>query len=113
MRLPGSWRERCRRGSGWSWSGCWRTAAGSSPATGGPESTYRLAFVSQRGRGEEPMDFTPSPEVAELRERVLDFMDAEIYPQERELMEALDDEVGPGVPYPANLTAVRDKARGD
>jgi acyl-CoA dehydrogenase len=59
------------------------------------------------------MDFTPSPEVAELRERVLDFMDAEIYPQERELMEALDDEVGPGVPYPANLVAVREKARTD
>jgi acyl-CoA dehydrogenase len=59
------------------------------------------------------MDFTPSPEVAQLRERVLDFMDAEIYPQERELMEALDEEVGPGVPYPANLTAVREKAKGD
>jgi acyl-CoA dehydrogenase len=59
------------------------------------------------------MDFTPSPEVAQLRERVLDFMDAEIYPQERELMEALDAEVGPGVPYPANLTAVREKAKAD
>ena len=59
------------------------------------------------------MDFTPSPEVAQLRERVLDFMDAEIYPQERELMEALDAEVGPGVPYPANLTAVREKAKTD
>jgi acyl-CoA dehydrogenase len=59
------------------------------------------------------MDFTPSPEVAQLRERVLDFMDAEIYPQERELMEALDEEVGPGVPYPANLTAVREKAKAD
>ncbi|HEU4462825.1 MAG TPA: acyl-CoA dehydrogenase family protein [Solirubrobacterales bacterium] len=59
------------------------------------------------------MDFTPSPEVAQLRERVLDFMDAEIYPQERELMEALDAEVGPGVPYPANLTAAREKAKTD
>jgi len=59
------------------------------------------------------MDFTPSPEVAQLRERVLDFMDAEIYPQERELMEALDEEVGPGVPYPDNLTAVREKAKAD
>jgi acyl-CoA dehydrogenase len=59
------------------------------------------------------MDFTPSPEVAQLRERVLDFMDAEIYPQERELMEALDEEVGPGVPYPQNLTAVREKAKGE
>jgi acyl-CoA dehydrogenase len=59
------------------------------------------------------MDFNPSPEVASLRERVLDFMDAEIYPQERELMEALDAEVGPGVPYPENLTAVREKAKGE
>jgi acyl-CoA dehydrogenase len=59
------------------------------------------------------MDFKPSPEVAELRERVLDFMDDEIYPQEREIMEALDAEVGPGVPYPQNLTAVREKAKGE
>ncbi|MDQ2629779.1 MAG: acyl-CoA dehydrogenase family protein [Actinomycetota bacterium] len=57
------------------------------------------------------MDFNPSPEVANLRERVLDFMDAEIYPQERELMEALDEEVGPGVPYPQNLGAIREKAK--
>ena len=59
------------------------------------------------------MDFNPSPEVAGLRERVLDFMDAEIYPREREIMEALDAEVAPGVPYPANLTAVREKAKGE
>ncbi|HEX8753050.1 MAG TPA: acyl-CoA dehydrogenase family protein [Solirubrobacterales bacterium] len=59
------------------------------------------------------MDFTPTPEVATLRERILDFMDAEIYPAEREIMEAIDAEVGPGVPYPANLNAVREKARAD
>jgi acyl-CoA dehydrogenase len=59
------------------------------------------------------MDFNPSPEVAQLRERVLDFMDAEIYPQEREIMEALDAEVGAGVPYPQNLAAVREKAKGE
>jgi acyl-CoA dehydrogenase len=59
------------------------------------------------------MDFNPSPEVAQLRERVLDFMDAEIYPQEREIMEALDEEVSAGVPYPENLTAVREKAKAD
>ena len=59
------------------------------------------------------MDFKPSPEVAELRERVLDFMDEEIYPQEREIMEALDAEVGTGVPYPQNLVAVREKAKGE
>jgi acyl-CoA dehydrogenase len=57
------------------------------------------------------MDFEPTAEVAALRERVLDFMDAEIYPAERELTEALDDEVGPGVPYPTNLAAVRGRAR--
>jgi acyl-CoA dehydrogenase len=59
------------------------------------------------------MDFTPSPEVATLRERVLDFMDAEVYPREREIMAALDEEVAPGVPYPANLVAIREKARGE
>jgi acyl-CoA dehydrogenase len=59
------------------------------------------------------MDFNPSPEVAQLRERVLDFMDAEVYPQEREIMEALDEEVGPGVPYPQNLATVREKAKAD
>jgi acyl-CoA dehydrogenase len=59
------------------------------------------------------MDFTPSPEVVELRERVLDFLDEEYYPQEREIMEAIDAEVGPGVPYPANLTALREKAKGE
>jgi len=59
------------------------------------------------------MDFNPSPEVAQLRERVLDFIDAEIYPQEREIMEALDEEVGAGVPYPQNLAAVREKAKAD
>jgi len=59
------------------------------------------------------MDFNPSPEVAALRERVLDFMDAEIYPVERELMEALDDEVGPGVPYPRGLVALREKAKAE
>jgi acyl-CoA dehydrogenase len=59
------------------------------------------------------MDFNPSPEVAELRERVLNFMDAEIYPQEREIMEALDEEVGAGVPYPENLVAVREKAKAE
>jgi len=59
------------------------------------------------------MDFNPSPEVAELRERVLDFMDEQVYPQERELMEALDAEVAPGVPYPQNLVDVREKAKSE
>jgi acyl-CoA dehydrogenase len=59
------------------------------------------------------MDFSPSPQVETLRERILDFMDAEIYPQEREIMEALDAEVGPGVPYPKILVEVRERAKGE
>jgi acyl-CoA dehydrogenase len=59
------------------------------------------------------MDFTPTPEVSSLRERVLDFMDTEVYPVERETMEALDDEVGSGVPYPRVLVEIREKARGE
>ncbi len=57
------------------------------------------------------MDFTPSPEVAELRERLLDFLDEHYFPVEREIMAAIDAEVGPGVPYPANLAAIRARAR--
>ena len=59
------------------------------------------------------MDFKPSPEVDALRGRVLDFIEDEVYPQEREIMEAMDAEVGPGVPYSANLVAVREKARAE
>jgi acyl-CoA dehydrogenase len=59
------------------------------------------------------VDFTPSPQVETLRERILDFMDAHIYPQEREIMEALDAEVGPGVPYPKILVEVRERARAE
>jgi acyl-CoA dehydrogenase len=58
------------------------------------------------------MDFTPTPEVAELRERVLDFLDEEYYQHEREIMEGLDAEVGPGAPYPAKLVELREKAKG-
>jgi acyl-CoA dehydrogenase len=59
------------------------------------------------------MDFTPTPQVSALRDRVLDFMDAEVYPRERELMAALDEEVAPGVPYPAGLVEVRERAKAE
>jgi acyl-CoA dehydrogenase len=59
------------------------------------------------------MDFNPSPEVAALRERILDFMDAEIYPVEREIMQALDEEVGPDVAYPKILVEIRAKAHNE
>src|SRR5690349_12921685 len=38
-------------------------------------------------------------------------MDAEIYPQEREIMEALDAEVSAGVPYPKILVEIRERAK--
>ncbi|HEX5761940.1 MAG TPA: acyl-CoA dehydrogenase family protein, partial [Solirubrobacterales bacterium] len=59
------------------------------------------------------MDFKPSPQVETLRERILDFMDEHVYPQEREIMAALDAEVGPGVPYPAILVQVRERAKAE
>ena len=59
------------------------------------------------------MDFTPSPEVAKLRERVLDFLDEHYFPVEAEIMAAMDAEVGPGVPYPANLVAIREQAKAE
>ncbi len=59
------------------------------------------------------MDFNPSPRVEELRQRVLAFMDEHVYPAEREIIEALDAEVGPGVPYPKILVEIRDRARSE
>ena len=59
------------------------------------------------------MDFKPSPQVETLRERILDFMDEHVYPQEREIMEALDAEVEPGVPYPKVLVEIREKAKSE
>ena len=46
------------------------------------------------------MDFKPSPQVETLRERILDFMDGRDLPAGAGIMEALDAEVAPGVPYP-------------
>jgi acyl-CoA dehydrogenase len=57
------------------------------------------------------MDFDPGSEVEGLLERVRSFMDEHIYPREAELHEALDAEVKPGVPYPAALVEIREKAK--
>jgi acyl-CoA dehydrogenase len=59
------------------------------------------------------MDFTPSPRVEELRERILSFMDEHVYPVEREAIEALDEEVGPGVPYPKVIVELRERAKAE
>lgn len=57
------------------------------------------------------MDFSPSPRVEELRERIRAFMDEHVYPAEREVAEGLDDEVKPGTAYPEILLEIRQRAR--
>ncbi|HEX2071610.1 MAG TPA: acyl-CoA dehydrogenase family protein, partial [Thermoleophilaceae bacterium] len=57
------------------------------------------------------MDFAPSERVAELRDRVRGFMAEHVMPVEEEAMRALDDEVGPGVAYPAVLVELRERAK--
>ena len=83
-----------------SWSGCWSRRASCSPATA------TLAPSSFHG-----MDFKPSPAVESLLERIEAFMDEHVYPNEAEVLKALDDEVKPGVPYPQILIEMRAKAR--
>ena len=46
-----------------------------------------------------------------LLERIEAFMAEHVYPIEAEAMQALDDEVKPGVPYPQILVEIRAKAR--
>ena len=57
------------------------------------------------------MDFDLGPRVEELRDRVRGFMGEHVYPVEAEVIQALDDEVAPGVPYPQILIEIRAKAR--
>ena len=57
------------------------------------------------------MDFAPSPQVEQLLERIRAFMEDHVYPNEREAMEALDEEVGPGVPYPRIIVEIRERAK--
>jgi acyl-CoA dehydrogenase len=59
------------------------------------------------------MDFAPSERVAELRERVRGFMAEHVMPVEDAAMRALDDEVAPGVAYPAILVELRERARAE
>jgi acyl-CoA dehydrogenase len=59
------------------------------------------------------MDFSPSDRVTELAERIRAFMDEHVYPEEEDALRALDDEVGPGVPYPHVLVELRERAKGE
>jgi acyl-CoA dehydrogenase len=66
-----------------------------------------------RGGSLSRMDFQVDEEILELRDRVRAFMDEHIFPREAELHEALDLEVGPGVPYPAELVEIRSRAKSE
>jgi acyl-CoA dehydrogenase len=57
------------------------------------------------------MDFNPSPEVESLRERIEAFMAEHVHPVEAEAIQAIDDEVKPGVAYPEILVEIRARAR--
>ena len=59
------------------------------------------------------MDFAPSDRVTSLLDSVREFMEAHVDPVEREAVEALDREVAPGVPYPAILVELRERARSE
>src|SRR5919107_1409019 len=59
------------------------------------------------------MDFAASPRVEELRGRIAAFLDEHLYPVELEALQALDDEVGPGVPYPRVLVELRERAKAE
>jgi acyl-CoA dehydrogenase len=57
------------------------------------------------------MDFKPSPRVEELSARIGEFLDEHVYPVELEALRALDEEVGPGKPYPDILVEIRERAK--
>ncbi|MEA2459200.1 MAG: acyl-CoA dehydrogenase [Thermoleophilaceae bacterium] len=57
------------------------------------------------------MDFAASQRVEELSGRIAAFLDEHVYPVELEALQALDDEVRDGVPYPRILVELRARAR--
>ena len=57
------------------------------------------------------MDFAPSDRVVELRGRIREFIHEHVMPVELEAVRALDQEVRPGVAYPAVLVELRERAR--
>jgi acyl-CoA dehydrogenase len=59
------------------------------------------------------VDFTPSPRVEQLKERITEFLDEHLYPVELETLRALDEEVRPGVPYPEILVEIREQAKSE
>jgi acyl-CoA dehydrogenase len=61
------------------------------------------------------MDFTPTPQVESLLERIREFNEEHVYPVEMELLRALDEEVTveTGRAYPEGLVELRERAKAD
>jgi len=61
------------------------------------------------------MDFTPTPQVESLLERIREFNEEHVYPAEMELLRALDEEVTVETPraYPEGLVELRERAKAE
>ena len=61
------------------------------------------------------MDFTPTPQVESLLERIKEFNEEHVYPVEMELLRALDEEVTveTGRAYPEGLVELRERAKAE
>lgn len=59
------------------------------------------------------MDFRPSDRVVSLLERVRGFSEEHVISVEDEALAALDEEVRPGVAYPAVLVDIRERAKAE
>ena len=61
------------------------------------------------------MDFTPTPQVESLLERIREFNEEHVYPVEMELLKALDEEVTVETrrAYPEGLVELRERAKAD
>ncbi len=59
------------------------------------------------------MDFSLSPRVEDLRDRIAAFMAEHVEPVEEEALRALDDEVRPGIAYPRVLVDLRERAKAE
>jgi acyl-CoA dehydrogenase len=61
------------------------------------------------------VDFELSPRVSELRDRIREFMEEHVYPNEAEALRALDEEVtvSSGRAYPQILVEIRERAKAE
>src|ERR671923_331324 len=61
------------------------------------------------------MDFTPTPQVESLLERIREFNEEHVYPVEMELLRALDEEVTveSGRAYPEGIVELRERAKAE